>query len=105
MKKKLVFLMTFIFSSMIFADPVWIDVRTQDEYDQDHINGDIRISYDQIVPEIEKRFPDKNTEIYLYCRSGRRAGIAMSNLKEAGYDNVANKGGIEDARKVRNLTQ
>jgi phage shock protein E len=34
----------------------------------------------------------------VYCRSGRRSGIAQSALEEAGYTNVVNVGGLEDAR-------
>ena len=105
MKQKLVFLMALIFTSLLYANPVWIDVRTQEEYDEDHINGDIRISYEQIVPEVMKLFPDKEAEIHVYCRSGRRADIAMTMLQEAGYKNVSNAGGINDARKDRGLTQ
>jgi phage shock protein E len=36
--------------------------------------------------------------IYVYCRSGRRSGIAQSTLEEAGYNNVVNLGGLEDAQ-------
>jgi phage shock protein E len=48
-------------------------------------------------------FPDKTTEIHLYCRSGGRAGRAMNALEDAGYTNVSNAGGIEDAREARAL--
>lgn len=98
---KILFLITLFFSSTILADPVWIDVRTQEEYEQSHIEGDIRISYEEIVTEVTKRFPDKETEIHLYCRSGRRSGIALEGLKAAGYTNVFNAGGIEEVRQVQ----
>lgn len=105
MKNIILFLMFTLFSSLGFASPVWIDVRTSEEYAQDHITGDIQIPHEKIVPEVSKLFPDKNTQIYLYCRSGRRAGIAMSELKDAGYKNVSNVGSIGDARKQRALGQ
>ncbi len=101
MKKVLVFLFGIIFASMAIAGTVWIDVRSSEEYAQDHIDGDIRISHEEIVPGVVKLFPDKNTEIHFYCRSGRRAGIAMSKLEAAGYTNVSNAGGINDAREER----
>lgn len=85
------------------ADTVWIDVRSWLEHAADHIEGDIRISHDEIVKEVVRLFPDKSTEIRLYCRSGGRAGAAESALREAGYENVSNAGGIEDARKERGL--
>lgn len=103
MKKILVVLLSMFFTSLAIAETVWIDVRTAEEYNQDHIKGDIRISHEEIVPNVEKLVIPKNTEIHLYCKSGRRAGIAMSKLKEAGYTNVSNSGGIDDARKERSL--
>jgi phage shock protein E len=105
MKKILFFLLAMIFTSQAIAETVWIDVRSAEEYAQDHINGDIRISHEEIVPNVIKLVPDKNTEIQLYCKSGRRAGIAASNLKEAGFTNVSNAGGINDARKERAVRQ
>lgn len=98
-------LIAMCFSSLSFAEPVWVDVRTAAEHTIDNIEGDIRISAGDIVPEVQKLFPDKNTEIRLYCRSGGRAATATSALIEAGYTNVSSAGGIEDARKKRGLTQ
>ena len=82
-----------------YADTVWIDVRTSIEYQIDHIDGDTRISYGDIVAGMSELYPDKSTEIRLYCRSGGRADKAMASLREAGYTNVSNAGGIDDARK------
>jgi phage shock protein E len=84
-----------------YADPVWIDVRSFVEHKVDSIEGDIRISHSEIVAEVSKIFPDKDTEIRLYCRSGGRAEYALSSLVNAGYKNVRNVGGIGDARKLR----
>jgi phage shock protein E len=83
------------FSKAEKAETVWIDVRSFIEHTIDNIEGDIRISYDEIVPQVSEILPDKNTEIYLYCGSGGRARLAMSALKEAGYTNVSNHGGID----------
>lgn len=105
MIKSFILLVAMCLSSLVLASPVWIDVRTAEEYAQDHIGGDIRISHESIVPKIQQLFPDKDTEIHLYCRSGRRAGIALSKLKAAGYKNVLNAGGISDARKERGLSK
>ena len=92
-------------SLLSYADTVWIDVRTSLEHKIDKIEDDIRISHSEIVQEIHKIFPDKGTEISLYCRSGVRAGKAMSALNEAGYTHVSNVGGIDDARKKRGLSK
>jgi phage shock protein E len=90
-----------LLSSSSYADPVWIDVRSVFENRIDNIEGDIRISHSEIVAKVSEIYPDKNTEIHLYCRSGGRAGYALSSLVNAGYKNVSNAGGIDDARKAR----
>ena len=41
----------------------------------------------------------KDAPINLYCRSGRRAEAALTELKNAGYTNVTNHGGYEDLVK------
>lgn len=85
------------------AEPVWIDVRTQAEHQQNHIDGDPLIPHKQVVKGVTEQFPDKDKDIRLYCRSGNRAGIAKSALERAGYTNVKNMGGIADARQARDL--
>ncbi|MFQ3236676.1 MAG: phage shock protein E [Paraglaciecola sp.] len=91
------------FSAISYAglDPVWIDVRSLLENKIDNIAGDIRMSHSDIVEEVSQIYPDKNTDIRLYCRSGGRAGKALFSLKHAGYNNVKNVGTIDDARKLR----
>jgi phage shock protein E len=42
----------------------------------------------------------KEDKIILFCRSGKRADIALTNLKIAGYKDVTNIGGFEDAKTV-----
>ena len=94
-----------MFGSAVWAETVWIDVRGVFEHVLDNIEGDVRISHDEIVEEVEEQFPDKSTDIHLYCASGQRASKAQEALKEAGYENVWNEGGIEDARRKRGLEQ
>lgn len=97
------FLAALCFSVMSHAEVIWIDVRSSIEHSIDSIEGDIRISHGDIAEEVSELFPDKNTQIHLYCRSGGRADKAMSALIGAGYTNVSNAGGIDDARKERGL--
>jgi hypothetical protein len=44
---------------------------------------------------------EKDAEIKVYCRSGKRAGIALATLQELGYTNATNVGGISDARGLK----
>lgn len=82
---------------------VWIDVRSSVEHMVDSIEGDPLISHSDIVDEVTVLYPDRDTEIKLYCLSGGRAGQAKTALEHVGYTNVSNVGGIEDARKLRKL--
>ena len=91
--------------SLAMAETYWIDVRTAEEHAQDSIPGDIHIPHEQIASRIDAVTKDKQADIHLYCRSGRRAGIAADTLKSLGYQQVTNEGTIDDARKKRGLTK
>lgn len=71
----------------------WIDVRTADEFNAGHLDGAVHIPYDVIGNQITASVPDKDAEIHVYCRTGRRSGIALKTLEEMGYTNVVNAGG------------
>lgn len=75
---------------------VLLDVREQEEFDEGHIPGAILIPYTQIETEAEKMLPDKDKQILVYCRSGRRSKIASESLAGLGYTNVKEFGGIID---------
>ena len=34
----------------------------------------------------------------LYCRSGRRSGVAQKTLEDVGFESAVNAGGYEDLR-------
>lgn len=75
-----------------------IDVREYGEFSEGHVKNAKNISYQIIQDEIEKIAPDKNTEIALYCRSGRRSGIAKDKLEKMGYTRVINLGAYKDLK-------
>jgi len=75
---------------------VLLDVRTQEEYDEKHIPGSILIPVDELEKRAELELPDKNAEIFVYCRSGRRSVTASEILVRLGYTGVYNLGGIND---------
>ena len=103
--RSIICFLTLLISTYSLAEVVWIDVRTSMEQAIDSIDGDIRIGHSEIIPQVEKLFPDKETPIRLYCRSGGRAEQAEQALKKAGYADVENIGGISDARKYRHLEE
>lgn len=73
-----------------------IDARTQEEFDQGHIEGAILIPEYEILQRAEKELSDKDQLILVYCRSGRRSKIASQALVDLGYTNVKEFGGIID---------
>lgn len=82
------------------ADAVWIDVRTSSEYASGHLEGATQIPFDGIEVGVARLQLDKDTPIYLYCGSGRRAGVAKQRLEAQEYTNIVNAGGLEDARRL-----
>jgi phage shock protein E len=86
-----------------YADPVWIDVRSVEEYSADHIDGDANIPLAAIDAQALADKYGKDAELMLYCRSGNRAGQAQEILKAAGFTNVTNAGGITDVRTLRGI--
>lgn len=82
------------------APGIWIDVRSAEEFRQGHLNGAVNITHTEIAERISQIAPDKNQPINLYCRSGRRAETALTELKKLGYGNVTNHGGYNDLIKA-----
>jgi len=81
------------------GDAHWIDVRTAEEYAAGHVTEAVNIPYEEIAGRVAEVTTDKDDLIYVYCRSGRRSGIAKKTLEDAGYRNVVNIGGFEAALK------
>ena len=73
-----------------------IDARTQEEFDEGHIENAILIPEYEISERAENELPDKTQLILVYCRSGRRSKIASQALADLGYTNVKEFGGIID---------
>lgn len=73
-----------------------LDVRTRLEFDAGRLSfADQMIPYDSLSNYLELLPKDKKTNIYCFCRSGRRSGISTTYLKSVGYANVYNvTGGI-----------
>ncbi|MEK7138351.1 MAG: rhodanese-like domain-containing protein [Patescibacteria group bacterium] len=72
-----------------------IDVRTENEWNAGHAKGAILFELSKIQ-EGETPAVSKDAEIYLYCHSGSRSGVAKEILKKEGFTNVENLGGLDD---------
>jgi len=77
--------------------PILIDVRTNAEWSEGHIETAVHIPLDTILDNIELAASNKEQTIYLYCGSGRRSGKAEKALQSMGYINAKNIGGIKEA--------
>jgi len=75
---------------------ILVDVRTQEEYDEAHIENALLVTLDTINAMAPSVIPDKNATYYVYCRSGNRSAIAATELVLMGYMNVYDMGGIAD---------
>lgn len=74
---------------------ILLDVRYQNEYDDEHILTATLIPVDEIEDRAETELPDKDTLILVYCASGTRSKTASEKLIEMGYTYVKDIGGID----------
>ena len=82
-----------LISTSKVSNYVILDVRTEEEYKQGRIKNSILIP-DYEIENILNKVPDKNTYIFVYCRSGNRSKKATLKLNNMGYKNVYDAGGI-----------
>jgi rhodanese-related sulfurtransferase len=64
-----------------------LDVRTPQEYAEGHVPGAVNVPYDQLASRLAEVPKDK--DVVLYCKSGRRAGIAADVLAANGYTRLS----------------
>jgi molybdopterin/thiamine biosynthesis adenylyltransferase/rhodanese-related sulfurtransferase len=82
------------------AEPLVVDVREQDEWDEGHIAGAIHIPRGYLESRIERAAPDQSRPIVLYCSSGNRSVFAAKTLGELGYEEVVSlSGGFTDWKR------
>lgn len=70
-----------------------LDVRTPEEYAEGHVPGAINIPYDHLGLRHTEIAAHKDKDIVLYCRSGRRVGIAASTLETMGFKKLQHLAG------------
>ncbi len=72
---------------------VLLDVRTSGEYRQGHIPGSYNLPL-QSIGQVSSLIQGKSTPIFVHCLSGGRSRQAAAILRQMGYSNVKNIGGI-----------
>lgn len=76
---------------------VIIDVRTVAEYQTGHAQNSLNIDFysPNFLDEVKKL--DMSKSYQLYCRSGNRSGQAEGIMKQMGFSDVVNVGGLTEA--------
>ncbi|WP_300428074.1 rhodanese-like domain-containing protein [uncultured Thalassolituus sp.] len=104
--KAITAILLWAFAAVVYAaEPVWIDVRTAQEFSGGHVEGALNIPHGEVGDKVPAIVADKSTPIYLYCRSGNRAGKAKAALESLGYSHVSNLGSLAEAETKYANTQ
>jgi rhodanese-related sulfurtransferase len=85
------------------APHVLVDTREDREWEDGHVAGAVHLSKGIIERDIETKYPDKATELVLYCGGGFRSALAADNLQRMGYTNVISLDGGWRALKESGL--
>ena len=78
------------------TDYIILDVRTPEEFAQEHIPGAINVPNETIRKKAIPELPREDQLILVYCRSGNRSKQASEKLVSLGYTNVYEFGGINE---------
>lgn len=67
---------------------VVLDVRTPAEFADGHIPGAINIPHDELAARIAELANARDSDIVVYCRTGRRAAEALGVLEKQGFERI-----------------
>jgi rhodanese-related sulfurtransferase len=70
------------------GDLLILDVRTAKEFDEGHVPGAVNISHDELESRLAEIEAQRGADVVVYCRSGRRAGMALDLLARAGFERL-----------------
>lgn len=77
------------------ANVVYVDVRTDAEWEAGHVKGAVHVPVEQLEQRWQELERLRERPLVVYCRSGRRSGIAIELLKAKGFTRLENGGGLE----------
>src|SRR5688572_11146906 len=83
----------------IAAGATLIDVREDNEFEDEHAAGAVHMGRGIIERDIVQTIPEKDTELILYCGGGYRSALATDMLQRMGYTNVWSMAGGSKAWK------
>lgn len=75
------------------------DVRTAEEYAEGHFAPAENLPLQDIE---QGKLPavDKSTMLYVYCRTGSRSAQAAAKLRDAGFTQITDLGGLTDVQSI-----
>ena len=81
-----------------------IDVRTPEEFATGHLNGALNFDIQGAEFDSQLATLDKAANYVIYCRSGNRAGQAISYMQENGFTGtLTNAGSVADASAATSI--
>ena len=86
---------------MIDDGALLVDVRSAEEFAGGHLDGAINVPHTETAALADAIGAQRDRPVVLYCRSGRRSGIAQAALQELGYTRVHNGIGYEPLEDSR----
>ena len=78
-----------------------LDVRSEMEFETQHIPGAINIPLETIEANLSK-ITEMQKPIVVYCLSGGRSGIASGLINQSGLQEVYNGGGMHNLLNILN---
>ena len=67
---------------------VLLDVREDLEWQKEHAAQAVHLGKGILERDLEKLFPDSNTELIMYCGGGFRSVLTAVSAQRMGYHNV-----------------
>ncbi len=70
-----------------------LDVRSAEEFAAGHVPGAINVPHDALEGQLSALPQLKDHDVVVYCKSGRRAGLALEVLARHGYTRLQHLSG------------
>lgn len=82
--------------SKVSQGAILLDVRSNQEYREGHLQGAVNIPDFEIANRIQREIPKKNQLIVIYCQYGGRSKSTRMMMEKMGYTNIYNLyGGLD----------
>lgn len=87
----------------ITRETVVLDVRTAAEFAEGHLDGALNIDVQGGTFDTEVAELDRDATYVVYCRTGNRAGTAISRMSDLGFESLINAGSLSGASTATGL--